>query len=101
MPRPLPMRGGAAAVKKAGLSKHVVSTGANAGDADAAPGHRTHERQRLRAGRRRRHPLAARHDQGADRARGLKPRASNSTPEVLRTGPGVAAKTLMADAAAA
>ena len=27
---------------------------------------------------------------------GLKPRASNSTPDVLRTGPGVAASTLIA-----
>jgi hypothetical protein len=27
---------------------------------------------------------------------GLKPRASNSTPDVLRTGPGVAANTLIA-----
>ena len=62
---------------------------------------RAHESQRLLAGRRLPHPLAARDDQGRDRADGFNPRASISTPEDERTGPGVTASTLIAGAPSA
>ncbi len=77
MPRALPVRGGAAAVEQAGLGEDV-GAGADAGDADAALGQRAHEAERLRAGRRLPHALAARDDQRGDRARRLQARAPAS-----------------------
>ena len=70
MPRALPMRGGAAAIEQAGLGEDI-GAGADAGDADAALRHGAHEAERLLAGRRLPHALAARDDQRRDRARRL------------------------------
>ena len=94
MPGALPMRGGAAAVEQAGFGEDV-GAGADAGDADAAFGHRPHERQRLVAGAAARTPSPPATIRVVIAPDGLKPRASNSTPEELRTGPGVAASTLI------
>ena len=96
MPGALPMRGGAAAVEQAGFGQHV-GAGADAGDADAALGHRAHEGRasssHVRRGlaRPRRRPRS----RCVIAPDGLKPRASISTPDELRTGPGVTASTLI------
>ena len=94
MPGALPMRGGAAAIEQAGFGEDI-GAGTNAGDADPSPCRSPHERQRLLASRRGFSALSACHDQGADRAGGLKTTREHSALKALRTGPGVAATTLI------
>ena len=100
MPRALPMRGGAAAVEQAGFREDIGAR-ADAGDADAALGHRAHEGERLCAGRRRRTPSPPATIRVVIAPDDFKPRATISTPDDERTGPGVTASTLIEGAPSA
>ena len=97
MPRALPVRGGAAAVEQAGLGQDV-GAGADAGDADAALGQPRTKASVFAQRRRRRTPSPPATISVVIALDGLKPRASISTPDELRTGPGVTASTLIAAA---
>ena len=101
MPGALPMRGGAAAVEQAGFGEDV-GAGADAGDADAAFGHaRARRPASSRTSPPRRTPSPPATIKVVIAPDGFKPRASISTPDELRTGPGVTASTLIAGAAPA
>ena len=94
MPRPLPVRGGAPAVEQAGF-REDVGAGTDAGDPDAALRHGAHEVERLRQVAACRTPSPPATIRVVIAPADFNPRATISTPEDERTGPGVTASTLI------
>ena len=94
MPRALPMRGGAAAVEQAGLGEDI-GAGADAGDADATFAIARTKPSVFAQVAACRTPSPPATISVVIAPDGFSPRASISTPEDERTGPGVTATTLI------